>query len=256
VTCRRARRLLLEYVFDDLEPRPRAAVESHLDGCPDCRRQALSWRRLQRLLPEPCPAALELPAAVRERVWSGVLEEISLPAVSAPVASPRSGRALLRWSSVAAAVCLAFLAGRSWDDLSRAALRAAGMEPGRAGGYFRGLEAFERSSDSYLRRTRLLLMELRQGEAATRQLTDPWLANHSRGLLREAPRHLASARRLRSPQLEALLEDLEAVLREILESGDSTALPADLESELGTLLLKLEILERPSPAPAPPPLAS
>lgn len=256
MTCRRARHLLLEYIFEDLDRSERAAVESHIDGCPGCRRQTLSWRRLQRLLPEPCPEALELPEAARERIWRGVVEEISLPADSSPRAFSPSGRAAWRWSAVAAALCLAFVAGRSWDDLSRAALRAAGMEPVRAGGYFSGLDSFEHSSDSYLQRTRLLLMELRQGGGGAQQLADPWLARHSRGLLSEAPRHLASARRLRNPQIEALLGDLETVLREILESDTGAALPADLESELGTLLFKLEMLERPAPAPVPPPIAS
>jgi hypothetical protein len=256
MTCRRARRLLLEYIFDDLERPERAAVESHIDGCRHCRSQALAWRRLQRLLPEPYPAAPEMPGDVRDRIWSGVIEEISTPADPAPRPAVAGWRTARRWSAVAAALCLAFLAGRSWEDLSRAALRAAGMEPVRAGGYFSGLDAFDRSSDSYLRRTRLLLMELRQGGGGAEPLADPWLARHSRGLLREAPRHLASARRLRNPQLEALLEDLETVLREVLESGEGAALPEDLESELGMLLLKLEMLEPPAPAPVPPPITS
>jgi anti-sigma factor RsiW len=247
---------MLEYIFDDLERPERAAIESHFDGCPRCRRQALAWRRLQRLLPEPSGTAPDLPDAVRDRVWSGVTDEISVPEASSPFRSRSPWRAAARWTAVAAAVCLAFLFGRSWEDLSQAALRAAGMEPSRAGGYFSGLDSFERSSDSYLQRTRLLLMEVHLGGGSTQQLADPWLARHSLGLLSEAPRHLASARRLRNPHLEALLRDLEAVLREVLESDAGAALPEDLESDLETLLMKLEILERPAPAPVPPPIAS
>lgn len=250
MSCWRARRRLLGYVFDDLERSERSLIESHLDGCPRCRRRALGLRRLYRALPEPHPAALEPPEEVWERTWSGILERIALPAH--PEAAPLPRRTFFwRRAAAAAALCGAFVLGRHWESLSGEALSLAGLRT-PSGGYFSGLDSFQAASHDYLQRSRLLLIELQQTGSGEAAHDDPWLVDHSRGLLGEVPHHLTAARRIHNPHLEDLLGELEAVLRQVLErsASDRTHVPPGLEAQMSLLLFKLEMLGRPSYAPA------
>ncbi len=261
MSCRRARRVVMEYAFDELERGERALFESHLDGCPRCRRRVSGLRHLWRALPEPHPAGLHPPAALWERSWSSILEGIAEPPqIDAPATDGWVATGS-RWSAVAAAIVAAFLLGQRWDDVRQVALRLAGLEPPAAAGYFSGLDSFQRASDGYLQRSRLLLLELQQTGAAAGGVDDPWLMRHSRGLLGEFPRQFSTARRAHNPQLEQLLAELEGVLRHVLDQAQRQdgAVPADLESDLNRLLFKLEMLELPeaartSAAAAPTPL--
>ncbi len=249
MSCRRVQGLLLEYVFDDMGAAQRAALESHLDGCPRCRQRVSGLRRLWRALPEPYPAALEPQPATWERSWSAILERITLPAEAQAAAGIDRRPTFARGTAVAASLCLAFLLGLHWPDLRLAALRMAGRAPAYVP-HVSGLETFQSASHGYLQRTRLLLLEVRQSEPSSGSLADTSLVSHSRSLLGEAPRHLTAAREVRNPHLEALLFELEDILRQILERGGGApgGLPTDLEDAMDVMLFKLEMLERP-PAP-------
>lgn len=249
MSCRRARGLLVDYVFDEMERSGRAAFESHLDGCPRCRRHAAALKRLWRALPEPYPAALTPPAAVWERTWEAIAERIAAPLPADwPAQRPI---AAWRWAAAAAALGGAFLLGRYWDEARLASLRLAGRAAPPAG-YFSGLDTFHTASHGYLQRSRLLLLELQQTAGAEAGVDDPWLVSHSRSLLGEVPEHLSAARQIRNPHLEDLLADLEVVLRQVLESDRARGgLPRDLEAEMGLLLFKLEMLESPAASAAP-----
>lgn len=60
--CRGAARLLTRLPDGNLSPRESAALQSHLDACPGCRREARQLRRIRELLrDEPLPD-VRLPA--------------------------------------------------------------------------------------------------------------------------------------------------------------------------------------------------
>jgi hypothetical protein len=244
--------MLLEYTLDDLESAARIDVESHLDGCPRCRQQAMSIRRLWRALPEPQPGALQPPPAAWERSWNSILERIAGPEPDQTVQGSAGGwRAGARWAAAAAACAAAFVLGLEWPDVRDSALSLLGSSPSPVN-HFAGLDSFQRASDDYLQRSRLLLLELQQTGAGSRTLEDPWLVDHSRSLLGEAARHAPAARRIHNYHIERLLADLEVVLRRVLGAAQSGGIDPGLESEMGLLLFRLEMLERPAaPASAP-----
>jgi len=253
MSCRRSRRTLPEYLFDEMDRVERADFESHLDGCQRCRKQVHGLRRLWKSLPEPYPAALEPPPQVWAHCWERILERVTVPGAdrsAAPAAGGLSRPA--RWTAAAAVLAGAFLLGLRWEDVRLQAMHLTGLAPAAEEGYFSGLESFASESDNYLQRSRLVLMELQQTGATAQSVDDPWLAEHSRLLLGEAPRHLTAARRIRNPRIEDLLAELESVLRQVLENGGGGAgLPPELEAETELLLFKLEMLDRTSPAVQP-----
>ena len=252
MTCRRTRKALLEYTLDDLEDTTRLDVESHLDGCPPCRQQAVALRRLWRAVPEPQPAALIPPDAFWERSWSRILERLDSREAEVPGAVPAPRRVVLaRWAAVAAGLVLAFVLGLLWPSLREAALALAGADPEPVN-HFAGLDSFQRASGDYLQRSRLLLLELQQTGAAGSSLDDPWLAEHSRALLGEASRHAPIARRIHNRHIERLLADLEGLLRRLLDTSSRGGVDPGLEAEMSLLLFRLEMMERPDlPAAAP-----
>ncbi len=60
--CRDWRHSLGAYALGDLPPEERAALEAHLDGCPECRTEAEALGALARLLPLADPDRFSRPA--------------------------------------------------------------------------------------------------------------------------------------------------------------------------------------------------
>ena len=60
--CREWRTLLGAYALGDLAPEERAALQAHLDGCPECRAEAAGLSDVARLLPLADPARFSQPA--------------------------------------------------------------------------------------------------------------------------------------------------------------------------------------------------
>lgn len=60
--CRECRQLLGAYALGDLDAGERAAVEAHLESCPECRAEAASLATVAQLLPLAEPARFERPA--------------------------------------------------------------------------------------------------------------------------------------------------------------------------------------------------
>jgi hypothetical protein len=77
--CRHWREQLGAYALGHLDADERAAVQAHLDGCPDCRAEAEGLAAVARVLPvaDPTrPSATEAaPGAVAERVFARVESE-------------------------------------------------------------------------------------------------------------------------------------------------------------------------------------
>ncbi|MCZ6779417.1 MAG: hypothetical protein V3U86_06085 [Acidobacteriota bacterium] len=245
MNCRGARKLFLEYIFKELDREAQTSLEGHLDDCVNCRSRVLDLRGLWHSLPEA--RRHSLPSGVSEQVWDSILKEIS---AQPGRQLPRQGRGWampLRWAATIAAMVAGFMLGRYWDDAHRELNRFLGSPPAVSAGYFTSLNSFETASDDYLERSRLLLLELQLSEAALEELKSPWLASHSRDLLGEVPRLRRIARRLDNPQLERLLVDLEDVLGQILETSAEAGgrLHPDVESAMGRLLFKLEMLDSP-----------
>ncbi|MEE9217440.1 MAG: zf-HC2 domain-containing protein [Acidobacteriota bacterium] len=246
MSCRRVRKLIVEYVFGELPRQQQTVLESHLDGCSRCRRALLGLRRLCRMLPDPYAGPLGPGAETWDQVWNRIVEEVSAPEVAPSAPSRARWPTPLRWAATAATLSAAFLVGRHWDDLRSQAGYWLGRDVPSPAGYYTGLDSFQSTSDDYLQRSRLLLLELQFSGVGAAGVDDPWLMDHSRNLLGEAPRLRQVARRIRNPRLEGLLGELETVLSLILETSalGQAALPAELESDLGRLLFKLEMLER------------
>lgn len=116
--CRRARELLEPYLDGELEPEDRSGLESHLAGCPDCRRErslADAIRTELRALPElGLPAERLAPFLVRSSGAAG-----SDPADGPPTAGgeglrrPHHGSTVVgsRWAWGALAAVLLATAG-------------------------------------------------------------------------------------------------------------------------------------------------
>ena len=237
MNCRRARKLFLEYIFEELDREARTSLESHLDVCEKCRSRVLELRGLWHSLPEA--RRHSLPSEVSGQVWDSILEKIS---VQAEADLPRRGPGWatpLRWAATVAAIGAGFMLGRHWDELN--------PQPANDGSYVKNLKLFENASDDYLERSRLLLLELQLSDAALEELKSPWLSSHSRDLLGEVPRLRRVARDLENPDLERLLGDLEDVLDRILEisAAGGDRLHPELESAMSRLLFKLEMLDSP-----------
>lgn len=75
--CREWRESLGAQALDRLGDGDRVALEAHLEGCPECRREAQSLREVGRMLALADPARVETPpprppAALGERIAAGV----------------------------------------------------------------------------------------------------------------------------------------------------------------------------------------
>lgn len=104
------------YALDALDPEDRAAFESHLAGCPDCRAQVASYREVAGALALGAPA-LEAPAALRARVLA---QARGVRPITSRQPLPAGDRRA--WLATAAALVLAlalgalYLAERSEHD--------------------------------------------------------------------------------------------------------------------------------------------
>ncbi len=85
LACRKARAVLAEFVFDELEPTRRALVQAHIEACPECARQVQTMTRTRELLAQAVaqsPAAVLAPA--RRAALLAAAREASRSAPSGP----------------------------------------------------------------------------------------------------------------------------------------------------------------------------
>ncbi len=93
MNCVQVRAALPEFLYDGLTPEALAQVESHLNACPDCRREASALREVRRLLTvAPTPSVIvDTPAVYR-------------------LAAERQARRARTWRRFALAACAAVFA--------------------------------------------------------------------------------------------------------------------------------------------------
>jgi len=90
MNCAQFRAALPEFVYGGLTPEVRNQVESHINGCPDCRRESAALRQIRHLLTAaPAPdVRVDAPALYR-------------------VAAERQTRRVRRWRRIGLTVCAA-----------------------------------------------------------------------------------------------------------------------------------------------------
>ena len=102
--CYRVRRKLSAYIDDEVDPRGRASIESHLAGCKSCSSELTKLRAQGDVL-----VGAEQPPALPGKLWPDILA--ALDAVAQLPWHRRHREMLLRAICVAACVVLGFAGG-------------------------------------------------------------------------------------------------------------------------------------------------
>ena len=100
MNCENALELMNRELDEALTPEESAALQAHLDSCPDCRETRRQLHELDALLQE---SELEPPAALHDGVMQAIRQE----------KKQRSRRAWVPAAAIAAAAALVLLAGRA-----------------------------------------------------------------------------------------------------------------------------------------------
>ena len=100
MNCENALELMNRELDEALTPEEAAALQAHLDACPDCRETRRQLHELDALLQE---SELEPPAALHDGVMQAIRQE----------KKQRSHRAWVPAAAIAAAAALVLLAGRA-----------------------------------------------------------------------------------------------------------------------------------------------
>lgn len=100
MNCENALELMNRELNEALTPEESAALQAHLDACPDCRETRRQLHELDALLQE---SELEPPAALHDDVMQAIRQE----------KKQRSRRAWVPAAAIAAAAALVLLAGRA-----------------------------------------------------------------------------------------------------------------------------------------------
>lgn len=100
MNCENALELMNRELGEALTPEEAAALQAHLDACPDCRETRRQLHELDALLQE---SELEPPAALHDGVMQAIRQE----------KKQRSRRAWVPAAAIAAAAALVLLAGRA-----------------------------------------------------------------------------------------------------------------------------------------------
>ena len=116
------------YAVDALDVLERAAFERHLAECADCRAEVAGLREAAALMAETTSA--EPPAALRDKVLTGIDSIRPLPPEVAPARQHRRQRGAARWLVAAAAAVLIAVGGvvawqQPWSDQSQSQVTVA-----------------------------------------------------------------------------------------------------------------------------------
>ncbi|HKY32067.1 MAG TPA: hypothetical protein VJV23_05980 [Candidatus Polarisedimenticolia bacterium] len=220
--CGTSEQDLVLLLYGELEETARRGVSSHAAACDACR-DRLDALRAAFALVERSGFGQRRPEDLASQ-WAPL--RARLAAESRP--SGRYGSLLPLLAKAAAVLVLAgasFWVGRVWDGGSL----MPGRHPGDAvsgeaplDGQARLLAFSERTND-YLDRSRLVLLELSNGELSTDSMA---LSQASRTLLRENPAARRVARQIADQRLQDLVEEIESILSQIsrLPQGEQDGL--------------------------------
>jgi len=248
--CREHAEDLVMYLYDELTPHGREAVEAHVGSCAACREEIASNRRALGTIDE---AHLKRMATFGLPAWSDVEDEFA--ATLPPMPLPVRRHALPVFAKAASIVLLAgaaFVAGRQWDSIGSivsnapetqiAARTAPATEtemaplPSSATAGDR-MRAFSDRTHNYFQRSMLVLLEFANAD----HIGDMGMRAASRTLLRESE----GARRVAGQIHDERIQDLVAELEDILTRIASNNLTADersaLREEVDDLIARLEL---------------
>jgi hypothetical protein len=252
---------LIDYVFDEMGPGALEAFEAHLASCPGCRVEARSLRETLLTIRDAADDTADAPAPVNgdgvswEEEWTLLRRRLTFAETfpAAPLLAGRSGRArswLLRAAAVILLVGLGFASGYRWRGSGVEPLEPQpAMEPpapisgASTGNYFDNLEDFTRDTHSFLRRTRMILMEFTKlGEDS-----DPsFFQVESTSLLTEVEGYREVASRMENQKLSELLDQVAGVLKAMATVGPENQgrVVAEVKTtlDLTGLVATLEIL--------------
>ena len=111
--CYKARKRIASYLYGELDERERARLETHLDGCPRCAREAASRKETLRLI-DSVPEAVEYPDRFEELFPAMVRGRIELGDARASFGRPLWATFPLRQAAVSfCALLLGVLIGSS-----------------------------------------------------------------------------------------------------------------------------------------------
>ena len=208
-----------------------AAVEQHLQECPQCREE---FGKVKALLAGiPVVEAPEPPAYLEQKVWLRVRDQ-------APDRKPIAWMSKWAWGAVMAVLlAAAFLAGRFWPhniEMQKPMQTAAKANPERV---------LLVAVGDHLERSQMLLVEIMNSNEQGRiDLSDEQA--HARDLLDSNRLYRLSAQRSGDPAVAHLLDELERVLAEIAD-GPSEMSPGELQQirsriQSQDLLFKIRVI--------------
>lgn len=241
---------LVLYLYDELAPPEREALDTHLAICGECREELRSSRDALQTIDT---ARLKNMATYRLPAWDDVEDEIvtSLPPLPMP-ARPLHFSALAKAASIVLLAGAAFLAGRQWDSIgaivttgtssreSTPANPLAGADvaplPAAASPGDR-MRAFSEQTHGYFQRSRLVLLEFANAD----QTADTTMRAASRNLLREAPTARRVAGQIHDERIEDLVAALEQVLTRIASNDFTAEERVALRANVEDVLARLEL---------------
>lgn len=210
---------LLMLLYGEVDGSGRRALEDHARGCPSCSAWMAGGRDTLELVTSSGlreSATLDAPGS-----WADL--RTALAASSRPAAAPA-----VRWRTFARAAAVLLLAGASftvgrlWNasGASHPGAPAAGAGSGGAASLDSDgrLRLFSERTNDYLDRSRMVLLELANGDMGAEGLS---LSQASRRLLQENPAAREVAREIADRRLQDLVSELESILGQISRLPDS-----------------------------------
>ena len=230
--CQKLRRDMILYLYDELEDKEKERLEAHLKECPACSRELDEWRSIFSLVNKA--EAERIPRADWDKCWQGIRGGLEQKEIKAGKGFPIS-----RWALAAASALIVFALGiffgRIWMQEPDAQFAAAASTP-----------AYAMQLRDYFGSVKPVLLDYaNQTEAQTQRgsvVVDKALLKTL--LLQNFVLKQMVAER--DPQAAQMLEDLEMVLREIINMPEDDAENENMIRNLikqRDILFKMDVLQ-------------
>ncbi len=230
--CQKCHRDMIFYLYDELEDREKERLEGHLKECPACSRELDEWRSVFSLVNKA--EAEQMPRADWGKCWQGIRGQLGQKEMK-----PGKSFPIPRWALAAASALIVFALGiffgRIWMHTPDTQYAAAASPPAYAmqlRDYFGSVEP-------------LLLDYANQSESQSRRdsiVVDKALLE-SLLLQNYVLKQMVAEK---DPQTAQMLEDLEMVLREIINMQEDDAEKENMIRNLikqRNILFKMDVLQ-------------